>query len=202
GEKAGAVLVGVGATAMLRNCTFERNQGRLGGGAVASSGDLTVKACRFKDNASEAGSGSAIASIKMYAATIPMATVAITGSEFEGNVGRGGAVAIGKGGMTMLARSVFRENIASDTGGALWLAGGVETISDCSFLSNAAGIIGGAIHVRKTSTGIRRLMNTLFRENSAVGSAGAMAVEDSVGLLDNVTFERNRAGLDGGALFI
>ena len=75
-----------------------------------------------------------------------------------------------------------------------------------SFVSNrATGEVQGNIYQGSGAICIRNasmsFMNSTFRNNSAVGNAGVMQIEESTVEIIGSTFEHNRATLDGGVTY-
>lgn len=196
-----------------------------GGGAIYSRGGLvTVKGSQFIDNHANNGAGGAI--------HILQSSLSIEDSSFIGNTAIGatagnsfgGAISIdglgGEDGRLLVTRSLFRDNRAYNSGGAIHLnmyenSSRAEIVAS-SFESNAVvggtRAQGGAIGGGGTSSGgatgnpVIVISESLFTGNSARrtagadgnpredGSGGALAFPQRVRLrIVNSTFEGNRA---------
>ncbi|MCP4546372.1 MAG: right-handed parallel beta-helix repeat-containing protein [bacterium] len=85
----------------------------------------------------------------------------------------GGAVKINDGASAEFENCIFRDNHASDSGGAFLIGySWMVTLIDCTFLDNGSGAAGGAIEARECAN--LNIENVLFAGNSAVGSGGAI----------------------------
>ena len=91
-------------------------------------------------------------------------------------------------------------------GGAILLSGSYSTVYNCTFVSNHAGLDGGAIIVRNAEGTTISTNNTIkrsvFKENSAARNGGAACWDNDCpnGTVINSTFKSNYAGDTAGAL--
>ncbi|WP_225369316.1 hypothetical protein [Methanobrevibacter arboriphilus] len=125
---------------------------------------------------------------------------------FRGNKGiyagdddwvEGAAVDVHAGNVN-ITNSVFENNQALDTGGAINFA--IQSVGsqliNCNFTNNSAST-GGAIKILNTDILIR---NCKFTSNIAT-SGGAINLRDSKVRLENSTFTSNSAANNGGAIY-
>ncbi|MHC4501484.1 MAG: right-handed parallel beta-helix repeat-containing protein, partial [Planctomycetota bacterium] len=91
----------------------------------------------------------------------------------------------------------FRENSASDSGGAIRTYNSNMTVTNCSFIGNSAPMGGGMF----THLGSPTLVNCTFNGNTASDTGGAMSNVDNNPMLTNCTFSANFAENSGGGMF-
>jgi predicted outer membrane repeat protein len=169
----------------------------VGGGAIyALGGYLNMSRCIFAGN--RGGNGGALGSLA--------AVWVIEDTLFEGNgthaqtqqfAGNGGAIYIDGSTNSVLTirRSTFRQNSATNLGGAIHLyqyagASGM-VIEDSTFDRNSTVNNGGAIYHQNGTLSVAR---STFTGNQTVGQGGALwLLEASSVTLSNSTFTGNRA---------
>ena len=195
GEDVGSIFFIDDAVVTLKNLTITKGlSGSRGAGIHVEYGDLRLESATVIDNhAGDAGGG-------IYASN---SNVNIIASRIEDSTaGRSGGAGIyftsSTAGHTLNIEelSVFRNNIASQDGGAVRVAGGIVTIDKSSFSENSADE-GGVIEIWNGSL---RVENTTMNENHARegGAINAGADLDSaasvtlvhVSLVDNTAEER------------
>jgi len=214
----------------VRNCRFLNNYAG-GGGAVAidcvlgGQSQALFRNCHFSGNTASLGvvsSGAGIFILGNSAAEIRPQIISCT---FDNNfVGNDGAAisATPTGAGTLLAMvvdsCVFRNNVATDRGGAIWYRmssnGDCEvSIRNSEFTGNCAGGQGGAIFARSSFSNVANdtILNCLFSQNKADGTStindgegGAVflrASQDGIRnhQLINCVFDRNSSSDRGGA---
>ena len=172
-------------------CIAGRDSSDNDGGAICSSGSLTISESSFNGN-SAAGHGGAIFSYGEGA------SVSVSGSSFSGNSAKWGGAIYSRGGdgaSLTVSGSSFSGNSASDDGGAIYSGGGANlSVSGSSFSGNSAEKYGGgAIRIYSGSATLSHL--TLV-DNSANDSGGGIHVHeyaDSVRLRNSI-LANNRGG--------
>jgi CSLREA domain-containing protein len=202
------------ANLTLRNIRLERGRAFFGG-AISSSGTLTVESSTFSGNWS-AGDGGAIGAIggtvtirnstfsgnsavKQGGAIASSATLTIANSTFSANSAgsRGGAIYSGDGQGLIIENSTFSSNSASESGGAIY-SDRALTIANSTFSGNSARRGGGgAIYSDRALT----IENSSFFSNSAWGSGGAIHSRATLQAVAVRALD-NQAGVDGGGLFV
>ena len=109
----------------------------------------------------------------------------------------GGAISSGDRSTITVQQSLFKENTATFSGGAIHMQNTRGSFVNCTFESNSAKslphkmVYGGAI-----SSGDRSnitVQQSLFKENTATFSGGAIDMQNTRGSFVNCTFERNSA---------
>ena len=115
-------------------------------------------------------------------------TINISGSTFNGHVGRnGGAINLNTNKVT-ISRSNFTNNTGFRHGGALSIHGSRTEINSCYFFNNTVGVnfpgVGGAIY---SKVGTSKIVETTFKSNYASGSGSIIFDEGK-----SVSFEGNR----------
>lgn len=130
---------------------------------------------------------------------------------------RGGAVHIAGGSASSavetidIQRSLFRDNLANGSGGAIY-AVGVPTVAikDSVFDANqtdfdfsSGGEFGGAIYwnVAESINPFMRIDRSSFTDNVSRAAGGAISLEGGTTAIVNSTFERNRERTTGGEAF-
>jgi hypothetical protein len=218
----GGAILGEECYPIIRNCIFEDNYASRFGGAIhAWRFHLYLESCTFVENVSD-GWGGAISN--------EVSSILIESSDFIGNQADtggaccatggtfdfsdctfssnrgnpGGAIcSAGGSGEFNLNRCLFEENYGGVSGGAVFHAGGILTIEDCTFIGNEAPLFnedfcgGGAISGTYSTPTIRRCT---FAGNSAI-RGGAIVTTPVLTLISQCTFSSNSADL-GGALYI
>ena len=205
---------------ILLNCTFHNNtvtgQYGSGGALYISNSNITVQHSLFNGNTATY-SGSAIEMRKTRGSLI--------NCTFERNsakllpekmgFGRGGAISSGLGSNITAQQSLFKENTATYSGGAIHMQKTRGSFFNCTFERNSAKRLpekmgsgrGGAIFSGLVSN--ITVQQSLFKENTATYNGGAIHMQKTRGSFFNCTFERNSAkrlpekmgsGL-GGAIF-
>jgi predicted outer membrane repeat protein len=176
-----------------------------GGGAIASSESLSVKGCVFLGNTS-AGFAGAV-SVGQVPTAKPI-SVSIRNSSFIANFAGsdGGAIHVAVAGSMQIRDSIFMNNVATFSAGAMFLRAGsgeVILVEDCQFFNNTAKV-GGAAEINGlgldsgSSTTIIR--DSIFVGNQASFQGGAVSVGHGRLIIDQSSFSQNTAANRGGAL--
>ena len=201
--KYGAVCIYNGAEFSADNCSFtENNNTTSNGGAIFIYGaDAEIKNSAFTGNTA-AGSGAAI----YLTATPTGAEVVTIDCTFTGNKAttNGGAVYITGTGIYRDGDkdadngSTFDANEAA-SGGAVCAYGAAELYGS-SLKNNTTTGHGGAV----TAAGTLVVDSSEFIGNKTTGSSsngGAIYVSNSYATVSNTTFDGNKAGYRGGAIY-
>ncbi len=146
----GGVIYNLGyneCTLEISNSEFTENSATGYGGAINTFGELTIKESTFKNN--NAPIGGAVYSQPYF--VVPIVT--ISKSEFtENSAENGGAIVNYAGEMTIKEDTIFKDNSATEDGGAIYNLGEGEsypatlTIENSEFYTNTATGYGGAIY--------------------------------------------------------
>lgn len=193
----------------LKNTEFTRNNGMGSityGGAIYNRGPIDMINTVFKDNT--AGEGGAIYSIDS------LSSLNISRSTFNGNIasdGRGGAIN-SRGGVLIAEDSLFTNNRASESGGAICneglpivlngdisdYKGGSLRVNNCTFTNNTARFGGGIYNLATVK--VLTVNNSTFTGNTEAISAGGQTGPNGSGSLNvtNSTFIGNTVGLISG----
>ena len=186
------------------NCTFERNSAKslphktMYGGAI-SSGDrsyITVQQSLFKENTATY-SGGAIDMQKTRGSFVNCTFERNSAKSLPHKMVYGGAISSHDRSYITVQQSLFKENTATDSGGAIYMQKTRGSFVNCTFERNSAKclphkmVYGGAIssHDRSNIT----VQQSLFKENTATYSGGAIDMQKTRGSFVNCTFERNSA---------
>ncbi len=174
-------------------------EGTGAGSAIRAGGQVIIENCTFLNNQGESGTAVFLS---------PDADNSrINNCIFKGNKGiyageddwvEGAAIDVHAGHVN-ITNSVFENNQALDTGGAINFA--IQSIGsqviNCNFTNNTAST-GGAIKIINTDILIR---NCKFINNKVNGSGGAVYVRNSKVKLENSIFTSNSANTNGGAIY-
>ncbi|MGB0714995.1 MAG: SMP-30/gluconolactonase/LRE family protein, partial [Phycisphaerae bacterium] len=137
-----------------------------GAGILHDSGSLAVLNCRLFDNDSA-----------LFGGAIASATgddLRIRDCEFTNNRSNsGGALHLAAG--SEITNTIFSQNIANTSGGAVFLTGAVPDVVDCEFYGNSA-LFGGAVDFRDSSARTLQISSSLFSGNVATEAGGAIHV--------------------------
>ena len=173
-------------------------EGTGAGSAIRAGGQVIIENCTFLNNQGESGTAVFLS---------PDADNSrINNCIFKGNKGiyageddwvEGAAIDVHAGHVN-ITNSIFENNQALDTGGAINFA--IQSIGsqliNCNFTNNTAST-GGAIKIINTDILIR---NCKFTSNIAT-SGGAINLRDSKVRLENSTFISNSVTNNGGAIY-
>ena len=176
---------------------FTISGGVANGGSMDSNGagmlnlnvvNVAVANCKFVGNTAEAYGGA------IYNEN---ADVQVTGCIFTGNVASQGGGVCNRNGTVALTRCNFMVNRAAQDGGAAALLSDqlelAQMIDACAFSRNEAALSGGALFV---NGGVPTITNGLFRKNCAAsGGAVSSGRTGSVVQLWNCTFMDNLAAM-------
>ena len=184
------------------NCTFERNSAKsllnkkTGGGAISSRGSLniTVQQSLFKENTATY-SGGAIDMQKTRGSFVNCTFERNSLKGLSDKISFGGAIASqGRSNITV-QESLFKENTATYSSGAIDMKKTRGSFVNCTFVRNSAKsllnkkTVGGAISSRDRSN--ITVQESLFKENTATYSGGAIHMQKTRGSFLHCTFERN-----------
>ncbi len=199
----GAVRICCGESIELTvaDSTFTSNESGALGGAIsldsvaAGNGEMSVTNSYFEDNSAEEGGGA------IGVSSLPDSVLSLADSTFVGNSspGFGSAVSINSsaGATVDAVRVVFDGNTATeDDGGALFLRSiGSAVVEYSLFSENTA--VGDAGGMKVNDVDDITIRGTTFVGNSAGDAGGAFAQIRSNALIENSTFVGNSAGEDG-----
>lgn len=196
-------------TKSISDSEFDNNLSNGNGGAVGihkntaftTLGSTTFTTVKFKENTADGNGGAIFAEAEK---------LAINKNDFKNNKakGYGGAIFITQSSELDVKDSVFTENHATKSGGAI--ASGTSsksmTITSTRFINNAADGDGGAIGNFKGLA----VKDSYFEDNKAQQSGthegtpiggGAIALgAESTTTIANTTFKNNTSGTNGGAI--
>ena len=185
---------------IFQTCTFHNNtingQYGIGGALYISNSNITVRHCLFKENTATY-SGGAIITLKTRGSFVNCI--------FERNSARGlphkktagGAISSYDRSNITVQQSLFKENTATYNGGAIHMQKTRGSFVNCTFERNSAKSLphkmayGGAIYSGDRSN--ITVQQSLFKENTATYSGGAIDIRKTRGSFVNCTFERNTA---------
>ena len=190
---------------------------RANGGAIATSGPLTIRAAKFVNNSCGNGGGAIYHYYNNHALILRVLNV--TDTLFEGNTAsKGGAISLGASGSAEEAgvgskanfnncqftnNKASAENGGSGNGGALYLAKfSTATVNGGAFTGNMADNLGGAVN--STGTSKLTIAGTVFNSNTSKSKGGAISAYGGTTLkISAATFNGNASEADSGsALYI
>ena len=168
------------------------------GGAISSGymSNITVQQSLFKENTATY-SGGAIHIQKTQGSFVNCTFERNSAKSLPHKMVFGGAISsVNKSNITM-QQSLFKENTATNRGGAIHMQKTQGSFVNCTFERNSAKSLphkimyGLAIcsHHRSNIT----VQQSLFKENTVSYSGGAIYMENTQGSFRNCTFERNSA---------
>jgi CSLREA domain-containing protein len=189
---------GSGMTVVISDSLLTRNQAEYDGGAISlgAGTTITVTNSTFSHNQTTYvyGEGGAI---------IVGGAASVKGNSYflENSSAYGGAIYGNTGAVLHLRDSRFEGNLASHSGGALYLSSASLNMINCDLYDNGATDQGGAMY---SSGGAATISESVFDNNGimdAPGSGGAIFSYSSNQLIiDNSTFHDNQADTSGGAI--
>lgn len=199
-ERGGAMYLYLNSEPIIDNVVFNVNSAGISGGAIyANASQPSMSNCNFMSNYASQGCGAIV-----YQSA--------SGGGFTGGgfyyhqvSGNGGAVCIDGGSNPDFSFVQFENNEAlGGSGGAVHIVNNSNpTFSGVDFTDNQAtdeGGGGGAVYVNVNCHPVFK--NTNFISNSSFGDGGAILAMESYLSLENVRFEQNTTGYNGGGLFL
>jgi predicted outer membrane repeat protein len=133
GNQGGGTVIS-GGSGSFEGCAFELNHGPASGGAVSTDGgNATFVGCSFRRNTSDTFGGA------VYSAGGHVSLLACSLEDNSTRSGAWGGAVFGKDAVVELHGSDFARNRSIESGGAVYLLGGVADVSRCSFTGNSSG---------------------------------------------------------------
>ena len=212
----GALLIQY-VDSQILNCTFAGNSSPLGGAVAINDGDALVSGCVFRDNRAVGGAA------RGGAIWTQDKSPRIAGCEFGGNSAYiGGAVDADPVSMN-IADTVFSNNVASNSGGAVAMHYGTGFVERCTFVGNRCqtdnggglyseyapmriadslfqgnrGVAGGAVHLDYRAAGTDVLSRCVFVDNHSTLEGGAFQSYVRTTWLENCWFSGNTSPFGG-----
>lgn len=152
------------------------------GAALFNTGDLNLNRVKFVNNTVLGGQGGAIYSNAGTAFKITNAT-------FTGNKAASGGAMYLLNGNPILSAAVFKDNIATTIGGAIYTSSTLN-LNGTSFINNTSAQQGGAIWAASTLV----IDNSIFSRNRVTGTSylgGAIYVSSGNSAITNTSFSNN-----------
>lgn len=183
----------------LNGLTIQRGRGAQGGGVlitVPSSASIEISGCSLFNNSATLAGG-AISATRSSGGGFPSLTISSTDLRFN-VAGVGGAIVCLDFALTIQEGSSVCTNIADDAG-AIEISGGTLDATDTVFSENNATGSGGAILIGDTAA---TFTDCDFLFNASEGFGGGVSGNSSLGSLvfDRCIFENNSSALQGGAI--
>ncbi|WP_164689366.1 right-handed parallel beta-helix repeat-containing protein [Herpetosiphon llansteffanensis] len=175
--------------------TFANNYQIYLNTALQLSKDMTIDAAGRSIIVSGDSNNDGSANVRIFDITVTT-SITITHMTLEHGVGGDGGAIRNRGNLT-IRDSVFRNNRAGSSGGAIYADTGTITIEQSTFDSNTAGINGGAIWIEHNTT---NLINSTIVNNTAPNGGGFAAFIATANLV-HTTFSAN-SGTNGADLRI
>lgn len=178
-------IVNGNASTVVRWLTFRGGRG-VNGGAIQAWGHPVIANCRFEDNQATSDGGA------IFAGNQPR----LVQCEFVDNRATSDGGAVFCSNAAPIDSCTFRRNRAAQGGGLSVDNGEVRA---CLFEANRAATSGGGVYV--LDAGDVDVHHSWFRADSSGGSGGGASLTGVKGFRSCV-FERNRATLDGGGMWV
>jgi predicted outer membrane repeat protein len=187
-DDAGAGILCVNSSPVIKSCTFVQNAASGGGGAIRMAvSSPTLTECAFSHNV--AWNGGAV-----YCSASSPELVDCSLTENLASL-HGGGVYTSAGSSAEFTDCTFTGNTAT-IGGGLYGQGVSPTLVSCLFSWNSASD-GGAMQLRDATA---TLTECTFLMNSADYAGGIYCYDDASPLLSNCTFFGNSGQMSGGGL--
>jgi predicted outer membrane repeat protein len=205
-DDGGAVYVDDDASAELYNCSFLDNFANDDGGALYVTDSFASEGSTYANNQAEEQGGAVHADELNYSRL----DLFHNNESVEND---GGAIYVLSGNVaSVIDRSVFRQNTATERGGAVYYNEEYRlTITSSSFIGNSSTEEdGGAIFLKGDDSDDYLIITggprtpTIFQGNYSAEDGGAISVDDDNGSngmsVTNARFTDNVAGYSGGAI--
>lgn len=184
------------STLYVKNCTFENNTARTNAAIYLDEfGIGEIVDSVFRNNVATYSGG--IISLDTAKSAI------VKNCTFEGNNAiKGGAIYINSYDPAYVSNakildSTFKENIASEYGGAIYSVYGITEITNCKFNENGVGKNGGAVYARLGSI---KITDCEFNKNQGE-YGGALLLKADSNVVKSSSFIHNVASVSGGAIY-
>jgi len=174
-----------GTKLTLKNLKLINGKSNSGGGAISSSGDLTVIDCTFTNNKANYDGGA------IQCDRLSMSGCTFTNNQAELN---GGAIS-SSGDLTVIDCTFVNNKATKLIGGAI-SGGDSVTVSGCTFTNNQANYSCGAIAGGEKTT----VKNSKFTNNKVTTYGGGAIGGGEHLTVSDCTFTNNRATGTGGAI--
>jgi hypothetical protein len=213
GEIGGALVMQNLDSLLITRSSFTGNLANSFGGAMNmyNVAEVEVFNSVFEENEARGGdlggngNGGAIDACDIGAFTsISSRYISNVSTQYGGAIGLFGDGCASPGSINLI-RNLFRDNSATDDGGALWLSGELESMIGNRFIKNHADGIGGAVFGGWWAGGelsSNQIERNRFKGNSAGEAGGALWLPGDIESLRRNTFSANRTEGDGGAVAI
>ena len=222
GDMGGGMYIG-NCSAVVRNCTFYRNEASYVGGGIATelAGNTRIENCEFVENRSNYGGGGMYNEsddgVRVIGCTFVDnesnyggggmsnhdSYVEVTGSTFDGNVtlwtdNKGGGGMLNEGGAPTISDCLFMQNVAPYGSGLCnWTTN--ATIEGCTFTDcDGATLGGGGIY---NVGGAPTISGCLFHDNYVDAKGGAI-LDQSAAKFINCVIWNNSTMRGGGGIYI
>ena len=176
------------------NCTFIKNTNtptNTGGGAISIQYGWNIINSTFINNTDSSNYGGGA----IYAIS---GVFNIENSEFINSSGRWGGAIFLYGATTQIINSTFEKNSGSSGGAVYTWSSRMTIISKSTFVNNTASDKGGAIYARSAST--TQIFNSTFENNDAL-YGGVIYSTQSKEYIVNSTFKNNKGIYHGGVIY-
>lgn len=224
GAEGGAIKVSDRSTLTVENSVFKFNQAKRGGAIeVGYGGSLTVRNSTFDSNdgtlSNDGLSGGAI-STNGAGGTSGKGKLIVEGSTFTNNKGVDGGAIYNLLGPLSIKNSVFKNNVSTQEGGAVFTdgasgnekddVGGQITIEGSTFEGNKSLAGGGALYLWTYKYDAVLIKDSTIRGNSVTrgtgnfnrGRGGGIEFAGSKLTIANTTIANNTAPVQGGGLWV
>ncbi len=184
------------------------NESNLAGaGFFVRLGNVNIKNATISNNraASHGGGFYVIGSDDGTKGLVTIDEVRLEGNQanYNNNTGKGGAICLEKGGLTITKSATLRENSATGFGGGIYATNANVEIEAASLTSNSAPN-GGGIYTQGDGTlGNISITNATFDQNHATaGSGGGVYVNTAdLNIKTLASFTGNTSTVSGGAMY-
>lgn len=220
----GAIKVGYTSTLTIENSFFKYNKANRGGAVeVGNAGSLIVRNSTFDSNdgtiANDGLSGGAIAT-DGAGGTLGKGKLIVEGSTFINNKGVDGGAIYNLLGPLTIKNSVFKNNVSTQEGGAVFTdgasggardeVGGQITIEGSTFEGNKSIAGGGALYLWTYKADQVLIKDSTIKGNSVTrgtgdfnrGRGGGIEFAGSNLTIENTTIANNTSPAQGGGLWV
>lgn len=207
GTPLGGGLFAYFSSPTISDCIVTGNEADFAGGMWIQESQSTIENVQFDNNQATYPVDGGAGGLYLWDSV-----ALVTGCTFENNSCTGAGAALrcktsvnGNGGTSTIRNCTFTSNHAQRLGGAVATYRASPTFEQCSFNDNTAKTYAGAVNVGgilATNSVMVTFLNCSFNNNTAGIRGGALQVTQAAAIIEKCSFSSNSAVLYGGGIAV